>query len=228
MKLASLFSGGKDSNYSLYLMQKEKHEISCLVIMISENPDSYMFHTPAIELTRLQAQALGIPILEYVTKGEKEEELEDLRKALEQAKKRYGVEGVVTGALYSEYQRSRIQKICDEFGLKTFNPLWHKNQLAYMQELVSAGFEIVFTGVAAYGLDKSWLNKKIGVKEIKRLGELEEKFDINVAGEGGEFESLVLSGPNYDEKLVIEEAEILEEDENTARLIIKYAKLENK
>ena len=62
MKLGVLFSGGKDSTLSMHLAKKH-HEISCLLSMKSENDESYMFHTPNIGITELQAEALDIPLL---------------------------------------------------------------------------------------------------------------------------------------------------------------------
>ena len=52
MKTAILFSGGKDSVYSAYLVKKQKNEISCLISIFSKNKESYMFHTPSIEKTK--------------------------------------------------------------------------------------------------------------------------------------------------------------------------------
>jgi diphthine-ammonia ligase len=226
MKLAALFTGGKDSVYAIYLAQKQGHEITCLITIKSENPDSYMFHTPAIELTELQAEAMEMPHVIASTEGEKEKELEDLELAIKIAKEKFEFEGVITGALFSEYQSSRIEKICKKLGLKCVNPLWHKKQEEEMQELVDNGFEFIFTSIAAYGLDKSWLNKIITKEDLIKLNKLKDKIGSNVAGEGGEFESLVLNCPLFKNKLVIEEFEIQEENECTARMIIKKAKLE--
>jgi hypothetical protein len=47
VKLGVLFSGGKDSVFACYrAMQKEN--VACLITLVSENEDSYMFHTPNI------------------------------------------------------------------------------------------------------------------------------------------------------------------------------------
>jgi len=134
MKLASLFSGGKDSVYATYLAKKEGHEITCLVSIFSENKESYMFHTPSINKTKKQAEVMGVPLIVEKTKGEKEIELEDLKRAIFRAKEEYGVEGIITGAIQSVYQASRIQKICDELNLECFNPLWQKEEKEYLEE----------------------------------------------------------------------------------------------
>ena len=134
MKLAVLFSGGKDSTYAMYLVKKQGHEISCVISVISENKESYMFHTPSIEKTEKQAKVMGIPLLTKKTKGVKEDELKDLEEVIKTAIKKYEIKGIVTGALHSDYQSSRIQKICDELKIKCINPLWHKNEFEYLED----------------------------------------------------------------------------------------------
>ncbi len=227
-KLGVLFSSGKDSTYAALMMNRQGYELTCLITLQSENQDSYMFHTPAIELAKLQARAMEIPLILYKTKGEKEIELEDLKKALVVAKKKYKIEGIVTGALFSTYQRDRIERVADGLGLKIFSPLWHKSQEQEMQELLENGFEFILTSVAAEGLDKGWLNRIITKEDVVRLKNMKDKLGTNIAGEGGEFESLVLDCPLFKKKMIIEKAKILEESRNTARMVIQKAKLVKK
>ncbi len=228
LKLGVLFSSGKDSNYALYVMQRQNYKISCLITLKSKNPASYMFHTPNIDLVKLQAEALGIPLIEQETVGEKEKELEDLKRAIVEAKKTYKIEGIVTGALYSNYQRERIEKICDEVGLKIFSPLWHINQETELREILDSGFKFILSSIAAEGLDKSWLGREITAKDVDKLAMLNKKSGLNVAGEGGEYESLVVDGPIYDKKIEITDSEINEESKNTAFFVVKKAKLSDK
>src|SRR4030042_6273853 len=110
MRLGILFSGGKDSMLALHDVSKE-NEIACLITLVSLNKESYMFHTPNIDITTLQAEALGLPLLRRVTKGEKEKELEDLKAAVAQAIEEFKIEGLVTGAVGPMYQSRRIQRI---------------------------------------------------------------------------------------------------------------------
>jgi diphthine-ammonia ligase len=227
LKLAALFTGGKDSTYAIYLAQKAGHEITCLITIHSENQDSYMFHTPAIELTELQAESMELSHVIAGTEGEKEVELEDLELTIKLAKEKFNFEGILTGALFSEYQSNRIENICKKLNLQCLSPLWHKPQEVLMQELLDNNFQIIFTGIAAYGLNKSWLNKIITQEDLNKLKQLKAKIGSNVAGEGGEFESLVLDCPVFKKKLIIEEFEIKEESEYAARMIIKKAKLQN-
>ena len=211
MKLGVLFSGGKDSTYSAWLAKKLGYELSCLISIWSENKESFMFHTPAIEITKKQAELVGVPIIVQKTRGKKEKELLDLEKAIKLAIKKYKIEGIVTGAVESVYQSSRIQQICNSLGVECFNPLWQKNQAELLEELVKNKFEIILSGVFSYPLDKGWVGRKIDSNFIKEIKILSEKYKINPAGEGGEFESLVINCPLFKKKLEVKLLKIVGE-----------------
>jgi len=217
MRLGILFSGGKDSTYAALLAKKLGYEIGCLISIRSKNPDSYMFHTPSINAVEKQAWVMGLPLILVDTKGEKEEELKDLKKAIKSAIKKYEIEGVVTGAVESVYQASRIQKICHELKIECFNPLWQKDQTELLKELIREKFEIVISGVAAEGLNGDWVGREIDNKFLKDIGKMSEKYGISVSGEGGEFESLVLNCPLFKKGLKIKSKKIVGEG-NSFRL----------
>ncbi len=206
MKLGILFSGGKDSCYATFKAMEES-EVCCLITLVSKNSESYMFHTPTMELTALQAQAMDLPQIRQETPGQKEAELAELKTALGRAKEEYGIEGVVTGAIESVYQGTRVQKVCHELGLWCFNPLWKKDQALLLEELVAEGFKVVITGIFAYPLEEDWLGRTLDRKMISQLVELAERYEINPSGEGGELETTVLDAPFFREKIEILEAE---------------------
>lgn len=226
LRLGVLFSSGKDSAYAMYVTKKQNYEISCLITIKSQNPDSYMFHTPTIDVASQQAEAMGIPILIKETKGEEEKELDDLKAAIFEAKEKYKIEGIVTGALFSDYQRKRIESICDKLGLKCFSPLWHMNQEKEMREIINNGFRFIITKIAGEGFDESWLGKIITIEDVDRLAVLNKKFGINIAFEGGEAETLVLDGPIFKKKIRIIESEKIMEKKNTGVLKVKKIILE--
>ena len=228
VKLGALFSSGKDSCYAMWIMIRQNYSIECLISMISKNKDSYMFHTPNITYVKEQADAMGIPIILQETEGEKEEELRDLRNALIRAKEEYRIEGVVSGALFSSYQRDRIEKIGDELGLKVFAPLWHKKQEAEFRELLNEGFEVIVSSIAADGLDESWLGRKLTLKDVDELVKISKKYGINVAFEGGEAESFVLDGPIFKRKIKIKKAEKKMSEKNTGIYEIKEVEIVEK
>lgn len=221
MKTAALVSGGKDSIYALYKAQ-EKHDVEVIIAIKSKNPHSYMFHRPNIDLVKLQAKSLGIPLIFQETLGEKEKELKDLKKAIRKAKKEYKIKGVISGAIASKYQRKRIEKICKELNLEGITPLWNINPEKYMKALLSK-FEVMITKVSGMGLTKDLLGKKINLEEIKKLS---EKYRFHLAFEGGEAETLVLDGLNFSEKIEILDSEIKwNNKDKTGELIITEAEL---
>ena len=179
MDVAILFSGGKDSTMALYAALKAKEDVKYLLSIKSKNDESYMFHVPNIHITDLLAEALDISILSVETNGIKEEELQDLKLAFEKLKS-LGVEGIYTGALYSVYQKSRIERLGNEVGLKIISPYWHVNELEYMRQIVSLGFKVIICGVAAWGLDESWLGRIIDDECIDELVKLNEKYQLNI------------------------------------------------
>lgn len=221
MKTGVLFSGGKDSAFSAYLAKKAGHELICLISLFSKNKESYMFHTPSITQVKKQAKTMNIPILIEKTFGEKETELEDLKNALKKAKQKYKIDSLVTGAIHSVYQSSRIQKICDELNLKCLNLLWNKDEIEYLHELIDNDFKAVITGVFAYPLDKTWLGRFIDRDFIEEVKFLKNKYKIHSAGEGGEFETFVLNCPLFSKELKIKNYKDIKEGENSWRREIK-------
>ncbi len=225
MKLAVLFSGGKDSTLALERAMK-KEEVVCLISLLSKNPESYMFHTPNIGLTKLQAEAIGLPLIQKITDGKKEREVEDLRHAIEEAKRKFGIEGVVTGGVESVYQAERFQRVCDSLDLWCFNPLWLGDQKELLREAAEK-FEVIISGVFAFPLGSEWLGRKIDRRTAEELVKLNEKYQISPAGEGGEFETLVLDAPFFKKRIEILEAEKRFE-KNSGVFLVKKAKLVEK
>lgn len=214
MKVGVLISGGKDSLAAAYKASKED-KLACLIAIKSKNPESYMFHIPNIDLVKIQAEAMQLPIVFLETEGIKEEELKDLKQAIEIAKEKYSIEGIVSGAIESNYQKSRINNICKELNLISITPLWHTNKDIYARELMR-DFEVIITGIAAEGLSENDLGERYNLSFIEKL----KKGDINMVGEGGEFETFVINCPLFKRKIEIKEAKKEMESHNTGHYII--------
>jgi ABC transporter with metal-binding/Fe-S-binding domain ATP-binding protein len=202
MKLGVLCSGGKDSIFSCG-MAKEREEVACLITVQSENEESYLFHTPNVRLVRLQAEAMELPLVETGTTGRKEEELEDLGRALDIAVECYGIEGVVTGAILSVYQATRIQRLCQERSLWCFNPLWHTDQEAYLRGLCDQGYDVLVSGVFSAPFEESWLGRRIDASAIEDLKQFAALYRITLTGEGGEYETFVADAPFFFRRIEI-------------------------
>ena len=207
MKSAVLFSGGKDSVMALNYAINNGDDVKYLLSIKSENDESYMFHVPNIHLTELISQAVEIPIIEVKTAGIKEEELKDLKNGFEQLKD-LGIEAIYTGALFSTYQKSRIEKLADELDIKAISPYWHKDPKEYMDLVIDSGFKVIISGVFAEGLDETWLGREIDKDALVELEKISEKTYLNLAFEGGEAETLVIDGPIFKKRIEILDADI--------------------
>lgn len=228
VRIAALVSTGKDSLLAAQILKEQNYDIVCFLTIDSENKDSYMYHGPNTHLAELQAEAAGVPLLRQKTKGEKEEELKELKTLIQKAIEQYKIEGITTGALFSNYQRERIEKICDELGIKCFSPLWHMDQEKEMDLLLKKNFKFILVKIAADGLDASWLGKEITQEEITKLKSLNKKNGLNIAGEGGEYESLVLDAPFFNKSIKLLKTSITSETTTEATLNVEEATLEDK
>ncbi len=217
-----MFSGGKDSCYSVWVVQHQAWDIAGLVTVKPEAPDSWMFHYPNVEWTGLQALSMG---LQHIVVPGGTDELRNLEETLREMKRDKGIEGLVTGAVASDYQKSRFDNLCERVGLKTFSPLWHKKPEMLVADLVGAGFRIVMTGVAAAGLDESWLGAELTPTNWEKLKELSTRRGLHLSGEGGEYETFVVDAPNFSGNIRILESEKLWGGQS-GRLAIRKASLQ--
>jgi len=198
VRVGVLVSGGKDSALALHRVLKGGHEVVCLVAMVPERVDSWMFHFVDVGLLRLFAEASGFPLVLGETEGVKDVEMEDLELVLGSL----GVEGVVCGAVASGYQRGRVEGVCGGLGLVSVCPLWGEDGVGLLRELVGLGFEVVVSRVAALGLGVEWLGRRLDGKAVGDLVGLSRRFGVSVVGEGGEYETLVLDAPFFREKKI--------------------------
>ncbi len=203
MRLASLFSGGKDSAFSLYLAEQRGHEVPYLVNVVPDDRASWLFHTPNLGCVPAMAEAMGKELVIGHSTGEEGSDMEGLRKALEGL----DVDGVVSGAVWSDYQWDRMNIVCGDLGLKFIAPMWRKDQDMMLDQLIDAGIEAVIVGCYAEGLDESWLGRPIDRAAAEDLKKLRAKYGISIMGEGGEYESMALYSPLYYRRLRIASAE---------------------
>ena len=205
MRVGVLWSGGKDSTYAAWLASK-KEELACLVTITPKSAESYMFHYPDLKWTALQAEAMGVPQLTSDTEGVKEEELKDLEDALAEAKSRFGLEGVYTGALASVYQKSRVERACEKLGLTCVSPLWGADPEAHLRRLVRDGFSTMMVSVSALGLDEGWLGRMLDEGAVDELLALGRRYRLHPGLEGGEGETFVLDAPIFSKRVEVRSA----------------------
>jgi ABC transporter with metal-binding/Fe-S-binding domain ATP-binding protein len=219
MRLASLYSGGKDSTFATYIMEQQGHEVEHLVNIRPKDPHSWVFHTPNLNVLPLLAEAMGKKLVAVDSSGEEADDLRALRDALSIL----DVEGVITGAIASDYQWDRINHVCEGLGLPVYSPLWRKDQALLMGEMIEAGVRAIMVSVSADGMDSSWLGREIDRETLKELMRLSKQNGMNLAGEGGEYESLTIDSPLQLQTLSIVEKEIMTTRDGGSLKVIRAA-----
>ncbi len=227
MKVVSLFSGGKDSTFALWCAQHQGWIISRLLTLEPASEDSWMFHFPMTKWTSLQAKALGIAHTFVKAPQGIDAELSALRELLEEAKREDGIDGLISGAIESEYQRTRLDNICEVIGIRTFAPLWRKDPIRLLAEQVALGLKIVVTACAARGLGPDWLGRVLDKRGVAELESLRGKYGVNPSFEGGEAETFVTDAPLFQGKVVFRKTR-KEWKADSGYLVVEEAELADK
>ena len=228
MKAAIAYSGGKDSTRAVYECIKAGNEVCCLLNVVPDTSESYLFHYPNARWTKLQAEALGLPLLSREVRCVSEaEELNAFSDLLAEAVVKYSVNCLYTGAVASQYQRRRFEEAASKVGLKCINPLWGMSGEQILRDLLRLGFKTVIVGVSAAGLGPEWLGRVIDEVAIDDLKEVNRRYGVNLSFEGGEAETFVLDAPIFSKSIEITSSEIYW-DGYVGFYIIKEARLVGK
>jgi diphthine-ammonia ligase len=204
VKLAALFSGGKDSTFAIYRAKEMGHQVACLITMHPIADDSPLFHYPNSRVTEYLSNAMQTPLIGSSVGGRtKENEANALEGAIMQAKSVYGIEGIVHGGISSSFQKNAFEEICGRLKVAAIAPLWDADPQEYMGQLIERSFSIIIVGVSAMGLGKEWLGRQIDVDALGKLAALATKYGFNLTFEGGEAETLVVDCPLFRKKLRI-------------------------
>jgi ABC transporter with metal-binding/Fe-S-binding domain ATP-binding protein len=207
MKLGSLFSGGKDSTFAIYLAQKQGHEVACLLSIFTKSEESHLLHYPNLQWTKLQSESMSIPQLTINSESnETDDELFALEKLLQNAKDQFHIEGLVHGGIKSQFQKEKFESLCSKLDLVAITPLWNTEPEQYMNDLLDSNFVFIMITVSSDGLDDTWLGKEITKSDIDTLKNLSEKFGFNLNFEGGEAETFVVDCPLFKNSIKINQA----------------------
>jgi ABC transporter with metal-binding/Fe-S-binding domain ATP-binding protein len=208
MKLASLFSGGKDSTYAIYMVQKQGHDIACLLSVFPNSDESHLLHHPNMAWTKLQSESMNIPQLLISSDSDNtDEELSKLEILLQKAKEQFDIEGVVHGGIKSNFQKDKFETLWSKLNLIVVAPLWGIESQQYMNDLLDSKFEFIMTVISSDGLDDSWLGRLISKSDIDILKRLSQKFGFNLNFEGGEAETFVINCPLFKNSIKINKFE---------------------
>ena len=208
MRVAVLSSGGKDSVYAHWWATLQGWDVVSLITCKIISDDSMMFQIPGTQIVELQSKVTDTHYLEAQLTGHEESEMLELSEFISNLMKKgellQDLEGIVTGALRSDYQKSRIELMCDELGICSFSPLWHNNSYEHMKNLIEDGFKLILSSVSCDGLDESWIGEKIDNENLEKLARISKEFRFNIDGEGGEFETSVIDAPHFTSEIYVE------------------------
>ncbi len=216
MKLVAAWSGGKDSCFACYKAIQEGHEVSDLLIMMSD-PTESNFHLIRADILDAQSQAIGIPIVKSTTTPDTYEQ--DFKKALLKMVAK-GVEGIVTGDVFdvAMHEVGWLDRICKEVDLTPVRPLWHRDTQQILEEFIKEGFKATLVRIKTDMLGIEWLGREINKEfsdDLLKLG------TVDPCGENGEFHTFVTDGPLFKKNRI----EILESEKVklncNGRLVIK-------
>ncbi len=207
MNLGSLFSGGKDSTYAIYMAQKQGHNVTCLLSAFTKSEESHLLHHPNLQWSKLQSESMNIPQLTINSDSdETNDELIALEKLLQKAKEQFNIEGLVHGGIKSQFQKEKFETLCSKLDLVAVAPLWNTEPEQHMNDLLDSNFNFIMITVSSGGLDDTWLGKSISISDVQTLKHLSEKFGFNLNFEGGEAETFVIDCPLFSNSIKINES----------------------
>ncbi|MDG7045291.1 MAG: diphthine--ammonia ligase [Nitrososphaerota archaeon] len=198
MKAVALMSGGKDSFLSTVIALEQGMDIVEAITVIPEE-FSYMYHFPNADKASFVSGLLNLRS-EYVNENNLASKLKNFAES--------GVGTLISGAIASDYQKTRIENLCTNLNMRSFTPLWRKDQEDVLMEIIRRGISPIIVSVSADGFTKEDLGRVIDENYLVELKKKEEKFGINISGEGGEYETFV-TYPGYGTGLNLTKSHIL-------------------
>ncbi|KAL1409041.1 hypothetical protein Q8F55_005865 [Vanrija albida] len=232
-KVICLVSGGKDSCFNLMHVVANGHEVVATGTLTPppsvDELDSHMYQSVGTSMPPLIAKALGLPHFSRVIRGKAVEqgaeygsrerggegsgregdETEDLTALLKDILVAHpDATAVASGAILSNYQRLRIEHVCQRLGLTSLAYLWQSKQLPLVSSMINSGLDAILVKVAGVGLGEKHVGKSLA-QLFPHLARLEAMYGAHPAGEGGEYESLTLDTPLFSHRLRIVRSEVI-------------------
>jgi len=202
MKVAGLWSAGKDSCFACYKAIALGYDLSLLFNFMEPGGKNSLSHGLPAALIFKQSQAIGIPIEQKSMPKDGEAYREEFKALICKWKNKAGVEGVVFGDIYLKEHKEWIDAVCRDAGVEPIMPLWGRDTKELILEIIDSGFKPMVVAVKADLLGKEWLGRIIDRKFVEEL-----KPEIDPCGEKGEFHTLVVDGPIFSKPIKILEAE---------------------
>ncbi len=226
MKLAIMFSGGKDSVAAVHWAREQGHEISALIAVKPKNTEAYLYHYATVELTKFSAEALGIPLIYLETDAiGPEKEAAALEKIFHNLK----VDAIVLGGVgLQKTQLKKIREVAEKYKIKVFASHENLTSEELLQKEFEMGLDIRITDVAAGGLGPEWIGKKLDAQSLQELLKLSKVHGFDALGEGGHYNTFVCDSPLFKKKVFLIEKEKIWDKKTSSGYLVADAKLVGK
>ena len=189
-------SGGKDSTYALYLALKEGLQVKNLLFIKVGGKA----HLENMKVLKLIAESVGIPLVTV------KKDFSDIRKTLKKLQAHTLVSGVMTTSEHLDYYR----EIIDPINVKLYSPLFGRNPLIALSEMLQLGFKMLVIEVNTnFGSPKSWLGRELDENMLEEIKKLEVDKKINPIGEWGEYHTVVLDCPIFRKRVNVVKSKIV-------------------
>jgi len=210
------WSGGKDSCFACYKAILNGYDVSYLVNFISKEYRRVSFHGTEAKLIQLQAEAIGIPLLQKETTWNGyEREFKDAVRSLIPD----GVEGMVFGDIYLQEHKDWVERVCGELGIEAIEPLWGQEPEKILLEFINTGFEAMIVSAKADLFGEAWIGHKVDREFLRYL----QDRNIDVCGENGEYHTLVTCAPMFKGKIKITRSRPIVRDDYRFLDTLKYS-----
>ncbi len=189
---AVLWTGGKGSTLALFEARRLGLAVSLLVTFV---PPGAEFRAHPLAVVRRQVESLAIAHLEVEIRPPYEAAY---RTALAQLAERQGIGTVISGDIAAvDGRQNWIRQCAAGTGIEVLTPLWESDRVVLVERVIGLGFEAVFSAVRTPPLSEAWLGRPLDRASLVELRELGGARGLDVAGEQGEYHTVVLDGPLF-------------------------------
>lgn len=203
----SSWSGGKDSCLACYKAIKQGYEVKYLLNFISKESKRGCFHGIESGLMKLQAELIGIPLVQKETTADMQKYEEEFKEAVTLLKQE-GIKHMVFGDIFLLEHANWVERVCKDIGIIAIEPLWNKNPENIIEEFIDSGFKAIIVSAQAEKLGEEFIGRYIN-REL--IAELKER-GVCPCGENGEFHTLVVDGPIFKSSIEIIESQPILKD----------------
>jgi len=202
LAVISSWSGGKDSCLACFRAIRQGYQVKYLLNFISKEFKRGCFHGIEAKLLKLQAELIGIPLVQKEVTADMQKYEEEFKAAVSELKSR-GIKGMVFGDIYLDEHKVWVDRVCADLGITPIDPLWNESPSNLVEKFINLGFRAIIVSAQADKFSRDFVGKQVD-KEL--LTELKSK-NICPCGENGEFHTLVVDGPIFKRSIKILESE---------------------